>query len=67
LTKKETKDRETSIKLYNKGIIITLGSLFALSYRKEINRLLTQGVFKLISNNSYKISKTQIFSLLNGV
>jgi hypothetical protein len=63
LTKKETKDRETSIKLRDKGIIITLGGLFALSYRKEINRLLIQGVFKLISNNSREISKTQIFSL----
>jgi hypothetical protein len=63
LTKKETRDRETLIKLRDKGIITTLGGLFALSCRKEINRLLTQGVFKLISNNSREISKTRIFGL----
>jgi hypothetical protein len=63
LTKKETRDRETSIKLRDKGIITTLGGPFALSRRKEIDGLLARGVFELISNNSREISKTRIFGL----
>ena len=44
-----------------KGIITTPGKPFTLSHRKEIDELLAQGIFELISNNSKEISNTRIF------
>ena len=56
LTEKETRDKQISIELRAKGIIITPGELFAISRRKEINKLLVKGIFELISSNSKEIS-----------
>ena len=55
LTEKETRDKQISIELRAKGIIITPGEPFVISRRKEINKLLIKGIFELISNNSKEI------------
>ena len=55
LTEKETRDKQISIELRAKGIIITPGKLFAISRRKEINGLLAKGIFELIPGNSREI------------
>ena len=56
LTEKKTRDKQILIKLRAKNIIITFGKLFVISQKKEINKLLIKGVFKLISNNFKKIN-----------
>ena len=61
LTEKEDRDRKTSLELRAKGVITTLGSLFALSRRVEINGLIARGVFKIIPRNPLEVRNTRIF------
>jgi len=63
LTEKKTRNKQISIELCAKGIIITLSELFAISRRKKINKLLIKGIFELISSNSKEINNQRIFSL----
>jgi hypothetical protein len=62
LTEKENRDRELSLELRQKGIIITLGELFKASRRKEIKGLITRGVFEIINSDSKEIRNARIFS-----
>ena len=55
LIEKEARNKQISIELRIKGIITTFSKLFEVSQRKEINKLLTKRVFKLISNNFKEI------------
>ena len=52
----KTRDKQILIKLYIKNIIITPGELFAISQKKEIDKLLIKGIFKLIFSNSKEIN-----------
>jgi len=61
LIEKETRDIKFSIELCAKGIILTLGRLFKLSRRTEIDELLARGVFKIIHKDDLSISATQVF------
>ena len=61
LIEKETCNIKFFTKLCAKGIILTLGRPFKLSYYTEIDRLLARGVFKIIHKDNLSISATQIF------
>ena len=56
LIEKKTRDKQILIELRAKSIIITPGELFAISRRKEINRLLVKSIFELIFSNSKEIN-----------
>lgn len=69
LTEKETRDRRLSAELRAKGIITTPGEPFEASRKKEIEGLLAQGVFKVISGDSPELVGQRIFGsrLVNEV
>ena len=52
----KTRDKQILIKLYIKSIIIIPGELFIISQKKEIDKLLIKGIFKLIFSNSKEIN-----------
>jgi hypothetical protein len=58
LTEKENRNYEISLGFRAKRIIITPSRLFIFSYRKEIDRLLAQGIYKLIYRSAKEISNT---------
>jgi hypothetical protein len=62
LIKMENRNREILLGLRAKRIIITPSSLFIFSRKKEINKLLAQGVYELIYYNTKEISNIRIFS-----
>ena len=61
LTEKENRDRVLSHKYRSKGIITIPGLLFEQSRIKELEGLLTQGVFETISVNTDKLQGTKVF------
>ena len=58
---KEKEDIELSYKLWQEGVITTLGLLFQASDKKEINSLVTRGVFAFEQFDNSKHSQGQIF------
>ena len=61
LTEKENRDQEMSLELRAKGIITTPGGPYIFSRRKEMDGLLTQGVYELIHQDAEEIGDTRIF------
>lgn len=61
ISEKEKRDRELSLKLRAQAIITTPGKPFELSRKNEMDSLLVQGVFELISQDAEEIGDAQIF------
>ena len=61
LTEKETRDRELSLELRDKGVITTPGAPFALSRRQEMDGLLARGTYKIIRKSDPEIGDSRIF------
>lgn len=61
ITEKETRAKQISLELRAKGIINTPGGQFVLSRRKEMDGLLAQGVYEIISRHADEVKGNRIF------